>query len=334
MAETEAALEPASAPPAAPSPASASNRGAWSLSSGISFSRGDYGEVVDTEVVSVPVSLRYRRGNWRFKVTLPWVHISGPGSLIQTPEGRDSGSGGDDFGGSQTSSNSGSGSSGSGTSGSGSSGSGSSGSGSSGSGSSGSGSSGSGSSGSSGSGSSGSGSSGTSGGVITPITGLSDNRRSGIGDVSVSLSYSLGLDEGFFLDVTGKVKVPTASRAKRLGTGQVDFIASADLIKDVGPASFYLTGRRRFAGKPAGSTIRSVWGAGGGASLRAGPGVTLGADYNWQQSSFASRPGSSEVTGWSYLRLSRNLGLTVYAGTGLNTASADFLGGATLTMRF
>lgn len=318
--------------------------GVWSLSSGVSFSRGDYGDVADTKVLSAPVSVKYRKGSWRFKVSLPFVRVTGPGSLLQTPEGRDSGSGGDfvglsspsgSGGTSGTSGSSGSGTSGSGTSGSGSSGSGTSGSGSSGSGSSGSGSSGSG-SGSSGSGATGAGSSGTStaGGVVAPGSGLVDNRRSGIGDLTMAATYSFDLGNAFYADVTGKLKLPTASRAKRLGTGKIDVTTSLDLIKDVGPASFYVSGRRKFTGKPAGSNLRSVWGAGGGGSVLVAPGVSVGADYDWQQASFKGGQASSEVTGWTYFRLNRAIGMTLYAGTGLNRASADFLGGATLTVRF
>lgn len=155
-----------------------------------------------------------------------------------------------------------------------------------------------------------------------------------MGDASATLSYTLDLGQGLYLDVAGKLKIPTASRSKRLGTGKVDFTASADLGKDVGAASFYLSGRRKFAGKPTGSSIRSVWGAGGGASLRVSRGVTLGGDYDWQQSSFAGGQSSSEVTGWAYFRINRTLGLTTYLGMGLNSASARVLGGATLTFRF
>ena len=325
--------------PATATGTSPGDKGVWSLSTGVSYSRGDYGDIAETEVISVPVSLKYRRGNWRFKVTVPWVHISGPGSLLQTPEGRDSGSGGNTFTADQQFSGSGSSTSGSGSSGSGSSGtsgSGSSGSGSSGSGSSGSGSSGSGSSGGSGGSDSvgGSGSSGIVGGVIVPSTGLVDNRRSGLGDTSASLTYSQDLGNHFYADVSGKLKLPTASTSKRLGTGKVDVTTSLDLGKDVGPASFYISGRRKFAGKPAGSAIRSVWGAGGGASVRASRGLTFGADYDWQQSAFAGGQSSSEVTGWAYMRLAPKIGLTLYAGTGLNQASANILGGATVTVRF
>ena len=185
------------------------------FSSGINFSKGDYGEIEDTEVFSVPVSLTYRSGKFKVRVSVPWVHIDGPGSLLQTPEGRDGGGGGSD------SDNSGSGST-------------------------------SGGSGSSGSGSSGSGSSGSSGGTVVSTNGvtLANNRRSGIGDVNVAMTYSFDLGGDFYFEPTAKVKLPTASVAKRLGTGQADVTLSADVIKDLGPASFYLHGRRKFAGKP------------------------------------------------------------------------------------
>lgn len=148
------------------------------------------------------------------------------------------------------------------------------------------------------------------------------------------MSYDLELGHGTYLDLTGKLKLPTASKSKRLGTGKVDFTASADLSQDIGAASIYVSGRRKFAGKPTGSTIRSTWGAGGGASYRLSRTVTVGGDYDWQESSFAGGQASSEVTGWVYTRLTRKVGLTAYAGTGFNRASAAFLGGLTMTARF
>lgn len=172
------------------------------------------------------------------------------------------------------------------------------------------------------------------GGVVSPTSSLTNNRRSGFGDASVSLAYEFGLGNDLYVSVGSKLKIPTASVAKRLGTGKVDVTVSADVSKDIGDASFYISGRRKFAGKPAGSTIRSVWGAGGGASIRASRSLTLGGDYDWQQASFAGGQASSEVTGWAYVRLNRSLGVTVYAGTGLNQASADFLGGMTVTVKF
>jgi hypothetical protein len=303
----------------------------WRFNTGLSYSQGDYGDTRDTKVTAVPIGIKYSRGGLSLRVSVPYVYISGPGSLIQTPEGRDAGSGGNDSG-SSSNSGSGSNSSGSGSSGSGSSGSGSSGSGSSGSGSSGSGSSGSGSSGS-GSAGSGSGTSTTGGGVQgTGI--LSPRNRNGIGDVTVGLTYSFDFGSDFFADVTGKVKIPTASTRKRLGTGKVDITAGLDLVKNVGNASLYVGGRRRFNGSTTTRPLRDTWGFGGGLSLRASRVVSLGLDYDWQQSSFRGSGPSSEITASSSFRLDRKTRFQIYGSTGFTTNSADLAGGATISRRF
>jgi hypothetical protein len=287
-----------------------SDPSAWRFSTGVSYSRGDYGDTRDTEVISAPIGIKYTKGPLSIRVSAPYVHISGPGSLIQTPEGRDAGSSGGD-------------SSGSGNSGSGS--------GNSGSGNSGSSGSGSGGSGSGGSGSSGSGSSGN----VAPVTAFGpSSRRSGLGDVNVALAYSFDFGSGFYADISGKLKLPTASTAKRLGTGKVDVTAGLDLVKDIGNASIYVGGRRRFAGKPTGSAIRNVWGAGAGASLRAHKSLSVGLDYDWQQAAFAGGGASSEITGWASVRVAPAVRLQVYAGTGFTTNSADLVGGMSLSWRF
>lgn len=262
--------------------------GSLSLSTGVSYSEGEYGDIEATKVFAVPVSLTYKNGPLKVRVSAPWVKIDGPASLIATPDGR---------GGSN----------------------------------------------SSGSGSSNSGS-GSGGGNVEledddqviddDVLTLTDNKRSGIGDASVSLTYSLDLGGDFYLEPSAKVKLSTASRKKRLGTGKVDVTLSADMVKDIGDFSLYLHGRRKFAGKPDGSTIRSTWGAGGGASVKASEGVYIGADYDWQQSAFAGNKASSEITGWGSIGLTSHMRLTPYAITGLNSQSADFAGGASISYRF
>lgn len=263
--------------------------GSVTLSTGVSYSEGEYGDIEATKVFAVPVSLTYKNGPLKVRVSAPWVRIDGPASLIATPDGRGGGS----------------------------------------------------SSGGSGSNNGGSGSGGGNveledgGRVIDDdVLTLTDNKRSGIGDASVSLTYSLDLGSDFYLEPSAKVKLPTASRKKRLGTGKVDVTLSGDLVKDIGDFSLYVHGRRKFAGKPEGSTIRSTWGAGGGASVKASEGVYIGADYDWQQSAFAGNKASSEITGWGSIGLNANIRLTLYAITGLNSQSADFAGGASISYRF
>lgn len=291
--------------------------GVWRASAGVNYSEGDYGDRQSTKVVSAPLALKYRVGAFFIRVSVPWVHIDGPGSILDTPQGRDAGFGDlgatSDDGGSSGGSDD---SSGSGPS-------------------SGSASSGSGSSGSGGSGSSGGDDDSGSGGVIptpTPDSVVS-NGRSGLGDVSVALGYSLELGRSTWLNLGTRVKLPTASRAKRLGTGKADVTVSGDLVQDIGRFSVFAGARYRFLGKPAGSTLRDTWGAGGGVSYRLPGGTIVGADYDWQESATPGRIASSEATGWVNFGLTRKLRLQVFASTGFNARSTDFAGGLSLSWR-
>ncbi|MBP6379044.1 MAG: hypothetical protein KA312_01365 [Sphingorhabdus sp.] len=267
---------------------SADDKGVLRFSTGINYSKGDYGELTDTKVVSAPVSLKYSKDNFSIRVSVPYVRIDGPGSLIQTPEGRDSGSG---SGGRTDNSGPGSANSGSG--------------------------------------------SGGSGEVEVDNSGGApvSSRRSGFGDVVIASTYSFDLGNDFYIDATGKVKIPTASKAKRLGTGKVDVTAALDFVKEFGPTTLYVHGRRIFAGNSTTVPLRDTWGAGAGASVRAGNGVTVGADYDWQQSSIVGNQASSEVTGWASFRIAKGFNMSVFGSTGLNSNSTDFAGGLSLSIR-
>lgn len=294
---------------AIPATASAQSTGSLRLSTGVSYSSGDYGEVEDTEVIAIPMALTYRKSGFKFKVSMPYVWVDGPGSLLLTPEGGGDGSGqgrgrGRGRGGDSDNSGSGSFSSGSGS------------------------------------------------GELEVENELEDEvladddivdedgfaavdqSRQGIGDVNISLGYSAHLGGGFYLEPEVKVKLPTASRAKRLGSGETDFVVSMDLVKELGDISIYGGLQRRFAGKPEGSTIRSTWGASAGFSLRAADGIAVGAGYSWQESAFEGRQASSDVSGWVSTRLNDRINLSLYAGTGLNDNSADLFAGAGLSFRF
>lgn len=52
------------------------------LNTGLDFSSGDYGETNDTEITYLPVTLKYSSHPWILKLTLPYLHISGPSTLV------------------------------------------------------------------------------------------------------------------------------------------------------------------------------------------------------------------------------------------------------------
>jgi len=49
---------------------------------GVDYSKGDYGTGVDTEILILPFSLRYKTGDLRFSATIPWLRIDGASGIV------------------------------------------------------------------------------------------------------------------------------------------------------------------------------------------------------------------------------------------------------------
>lgn len=258
----------------------AENDTAVTVSVGTNYTTGDYGDPQKTNILSVPVSVRLRTGNFSLRASIPWIRLDGPGQLIDS--GFDDG-GGSGRGRGRSGSNSGSGS-----------------------------------------------------GIDIDDDGnpLNNGVTSGLGDLTIAATYELELASNVWLDANARVKVPTASVADRLGTGEVDVTVGGDLVTEIGDVTLYAGGRRRFVGNSATTTYRDVWGAGAGLSVQAADGVTVGADVDWQQSAVIGNGVSSDISGWASFRLVGPLRLKLFAGTGLSTNSHAFTGGASLTYRF
>lgn len=156
--------------------------------------------------------------------------------------------------------------------------------------------------------------------------------RSGIGDLSLAAGYSIPVGDTTFVDFIGKVKLPTASEDKGLGTGTTDFTAEAELTQMFGQTSVSLRGGRRFNGSNAAFPLNDVWQAGAGIYHSAGP-VTLGLDYDWREGALALAPDRSELTGSVGFRLNDQVRLQGYAYTGFSDGSPDLGGGLQLVYR-
>lgn len=168
------------------------------------------------------------------------------------------------------------------------------------------------------------------GGAI-PGTGPTTS-RSGIGDLTLAAGYSLPIGDTTYFDMTGKVKLPTASEAKGLGTGTTDFTAEGELTQVFGMTSVSLRGGRRFNGSTAAFPLNDVWQAGASIYHTAGD-VTLGLDYDWREGALPSAPDRSELTGSIGFRLNDGFRLQGYVYTGLSKGSPDLGGGLQLVYR-
>jgi hypothetical protein len=149
----------------------------------------------------------------------------------------------------------------------------------------------------------------------------------------VTLAYALPLGDVLSLESRARLKLPTASSSKGIGTGKLDATLAADLVGTFGKSTVYGGIRRRLLGSSVRFPVRDGWGFGTGASYQLTTGLMIGADYDWLQSAIAGRGPISEGSLWISARLSRKLRLQAYGGTGFTARSADLLGGLSLVWR-
>ncbi|WFL77307.1 hypothetical protein P7228_15150 [Altererythrobacter arenosus] len=62
------------------SPASA--QGEVTLSTGIDYSSGDYGDVEDTDMLAIPFAVKYDSGSFYLKASIPYLDVEGPSGVI------------------------------------------------------------------------------------------------------------------------------------------------------------------------------------------------------------------------------------------------------------
>jgi hypothetical protein len=55
----------------------------WTVSTGIEYSSGKYGDTLKTEMYNVPVTGKYETGLWAFRLSLPLVRVTGPGNVVR-----------------------------------------------------------------------------------------------------------------------------------------------------------------------------------------------------------------------------------------------------------
>jgi hypothetical protein len=269
------------------------------LSAGAEYSSGDFGGTTKTTVLLAPITAKVTSGNWSFRASVPYVQISGPANVSVVI---------DDDGGS----NSGSGSSGSSGS--------------------------SGTSGSSGSGSGGDGSDDSGSGSGSSGSGSGDNSNRtirGIGDTSLSATYSFNsiADSLLYADVIARVRLPTGDEVKGTGTGATDYGLQGEVGIDAEAGGVYASGGRRFLGATTGLQRIDGWQAGAGAWINFGESAVLGAYYDWRQGSATNVEDPSEVGAYLTLKMSEAWKIEGNIGKALNSDGADYSVGATLIWR-
>lgn len=251
----------------------------------VDYTSGKFGGTQSTDVWSYGVTLRYERGPYAVRASIPYLQVSGPGNVVPAGQGvvqvcRQSNRGpGNDTGVRCTDDSSGGG---------------------------------------------------------AGSTTATRATVSGLGDVTAAFAYN-AIDHrasGLLVDLTAKVKLPTADESRGLGTGRTDYALQIDADKPIGPWSVFGTAGYKWLGDPPGADLRNVFYGALGASYAMTDRATLGLAQDYRQATFAGGAALSETSVFASVRVAPSARLRGYVFKGHTSGGPDWGGGVSLRVGF
>lgn len=162
--------------------------------------------------------------------------------------------------------------------------------------------------------------------------GGADRMVGGIGDVSLSATYMYAWrPQKLFLDLMGRVRLPTGDENDGLGSGEIDYSTAATLTKEFERLSLYVEAGYRFLGSSVARPRENGMLLGTGISTDLSKETELGASFDWREAAYDSSPDPADVTLYVRHNLTDDLKLKVYGLAGLSNGSPNAGGGLTLT---
>jgi len=162
-------------------------------------------------------------------------------------------------------------------------------------------------------------------GVVVSGASAKNETNEGLGDVILSTGYVLApLRPAWpYLEFTAKVKFPTASEKRSLGTGEFDETLQVEASKTFAAFTSFLTAGYRFVGNPQGSNLHDVAFSTVGFDYRINDRLDAGLSYEWRQTASPSVGDSQELSPYLSWKINSHVSLTPYAVFGLTRAATD-----------
>ncbi|MDX2094643.1 MAG: hypothetical protein SFW64_01690 [Alphaproteobacteria bacterium] len=171
------------------------------------------------------------------------------------------------------------------------------------------------------------------GGVVTNSSGAVTT-ESGLGDVVASLTYTANIASDTYLDLTTKVKLPTADEDRGLGTGETDYTVQADLSRQFGPLSLYTGAGYKFVGSNNTLNLDDIWIANVGFGYDVTKSVNAGLTYDWREAAASSTENPSEITAYVNVKATDRINVQLYGLTGFSDGSPNGGGGILAGYKF
>lgn len=159
---------------------------------------------------------------------------------------------------------------------------------------------------------------------------------SGPGDINLYVRYSLEdlYDDNLFVDLTARVKVPTASFTDGLGTGEWDQALQIDVASVFGKIVPFATLGYRFTGEPSGFVLRNVIYGTVGVQVTWSPRLATGVYYDIRQSAIPGAAMPQEGTAYVNFKISDRWSVNVYGVAGFSRNSPEAGGGTFLSYQW
>lgn len=170
--------------------------------------------------------------------------------------------------------------------------------------------------------------------ILNPFLPVPREVRKGFGDLNLGVTWSLPSDlpGGLEVDLTARVKLPTSSRRKALGTGKTDFSVMAEASRPFGIVTPFVAVGYRMPGDPDGFDLKNIPTASFGASVPLGNLVAIASyDYSGATSRF-SRDSHSVFAALSG-PIGDRLSLTTYGTVGISEGAPDYGLGVLVSFR-
>lgn len=168
--------------------------------------------------------------------------------------------------------------------------------------------------------------------IIDPTRPATRDRREGIGDLRLGAAYSVAAP-AVSVTLATEVKVPTASQARGLGTGELDYSLGAEVSKTLGRVTPFAGVGYTVAGDPDGYELRNSLLAHAGAALRLSDALSGRVSYGYARSLAPLVPDEQQIATSLNARLSERLVVGVYGAAGLSESSPDIGAGIQLGFR-
>lgn len=171
--------------------------------------------------------------------------------------------------------------------------------------------------------------------IIDPNVVGTVQTRSGIGDVTLGINYSVPaeLTGNWFVEFQSRLKIPTSDISAGRSTGKVDISFTGDVGYSFGKFSPFVSVGYKFAGDPVGIDLNNTVSTSVGATYAIARGVSVLATYDFRQRSVDTAEASHEIFGAFSGPFGKKVRWTLYGSVGLSDGAPGGGAGFQLTLR-